>query len=97
MFTGPLSVTKLLASDQGASFVEKINDGSLRQEEASQFPGIVFDAMPNSETNIEALKEMERRHLDALVIIYGDGHIKGVLSREQVLSSMMLALVNSGD
>jgi predicted transcriptional regulator len=53
--------------------------------------------MPDSETNIEALKEMERRHLDALVIIYGDGHIKGVLSREQVLSSMMLALVNSGD
>jgi hypothetical protein len=29
------------------------------------------------------------------VVVYGDNRIKGILSREQVVSSMMLALVNS--
>jgi hypothetical protein len=92
-----LAVAKLLASDEGSAFVDTINNGSLDREEGSVFRGVTFDAMPDSATNIEALQEMERQELDALVVTDSDSRIKGVLSREQVLSSMMLALANSGD
>ena len=92
-----LAVVKLLASDEGSAFVDTITNGSLDREEGPVFRGVTFDAMPDSATNIEALQQMEAQHLDALVVIDSDRHIKGVLPREQVLSSMMLALANSGN
>jgi predicted transcriptional regulator len=67
----------------------------LNRETGMQYSELMFDALPDSATNIEALQEMGRRNLDALVVVYGDNRIKGILSREQVVSSMMLALVNS--
>jgi Trk K+ transport system NAD-binding subunit len=89
------SAADLLASDDGQTFITAINDGSLNRETGMQYSELMFDALPDSATNIEALQEMGRRNLDALVVVYGDNRIKGILSREQVVSSMMLALVNS--
>lgn len=43
-------------------------------------------------TRREALREMERQGIDALLVVDDGRRIRGVLSREMVLAQLMLAL-----
>ena len=73
------------------ALIDAINDDSFAIQE---FPGIVFDTVSADATNIAALKDMQQRGLDALVVTDREGYIKGVLSQEQILSTMMIELAS---
>jgi hypothetical protein len=73
------------------TLIDAINDDSFAIQ---NFPGIVSTTIPADATNIAALKEMKRRGLDALVVTNRDGSIKGVLSQEVILSTMMIELAS---
>lgn len=74
----------------GNAFIEAINRGS--SEELFSYPGVVKDTISTQSTNAEALREMTKQNLEALVVIDEKRGLKGVVERDQVLSKMMLAL-----
>jgi len=74
----------------GDEFVGLINRGDMNK--LRQFPGIIAASLPSSASNLEALKEMKMRNLEALVVIDKDGKVRGVVEREQLLSEFVLAL-----
>jgi len=80
--------------DKLRAIVDAINRTPDDLRNSEEFPGIVFDTISVQDTNLEALQEMDRRDLDALVVIDPKSRLKGVVSREQVLGSMMLELAS---
>jgi hypothetical protein len=74
----------------GDEFLEAVNEG--RFQELGRYPGFIQRPISSEWTNAEALQEMMREDLDALVVVDGDGRLKGVAEREKVLGRMMLAL-----
>ena len=71
--------------------IDAINSDSFA---IAEFPGLVLDTVSEDTTNINALKEMKQRGLDALVVTDEGGVIKGVLSQEQILGTMMIELAS---
>jgi hypothetical protein len=55
-------------------------------------PGVVTRTLSASVTNQEALREMMRLNLDALVVEDDQGRVKGVVERGQLLAKLLLAL-----
>ncbi len=88
----PSWAVKGLISKQylGDEFISIINNGN--KNELFQFPGVVRETIRTESTNAEALREMTKQNLEALVVIDGNNQLKGVVEREQVLSKMMLSL-----
>lgn len=84
-FRGLLSMPEL-----GYEFVNVINEGRL--ENLFRYPGVVRETISTDSTNAEALSEMLKQNLEALVVIDENRNLKGVVEREQVLSRMMLTL-----
>lgn len=81
----------LLSKPQlGFEFIREINEG--HKQELFRYPGIVRDTIRMQSTNAEALGEMTRQNLEALVVTDENNELKGVVEREQVLSKMMLSL-----
>lgn len=81
----------LLKLDElGSEFIETINHG--RYNDLVRYPGVVKETVTTRATNAEALREMERQNLEALVVVDEKMHPKGVVEREQVLIRLMLAL-----
>lgn len=74
----------------GEEFVHMVNQGNIR--DLVRYPGVVTETISTDSTNEDALREMMRQNLEALVVIDKDRRPKGVVEREQVLSRMMLAL-----
>jgi predicted transcriptional regulator len=73
----------------GQEFIRAINHGE--RDQIARYPGVITKAISSKSTNAEALREMEKSNLEALVVV-DDGRFKGVVEREQLLSRMMLAL-----
>lgn len=73
----------------GVEFINAIN----RNQEGAllRYPGIIRETISSNATNAEALREMEKHNLEALLVV-DDGSPKGVVERERILSRMMLAL-----
>ena len=46
------------------------------------------------DTNAEALHQMAALNLDVLVVVYADRHLVGMVERDDLVSKMMLALVD---
>ena len=76
----------------GNEFIDAINRGSA---ELTRYPGFETQTIATSWTNANALKEMARKNVEALVVIDDRKHIEGVVEREQILCLMMLSLVIS--
>lgn len=74
----------------GNELIAVIN--SDRIQELQQYPGIVTKTITTKETNIQALKEMSKQNIEALVVVGEDGRLCGVIEREQVLSRLMLTM-----
>lgn len=74
----------------GETFIWSINAGE--KQNMFRFPGIVKEAISTQSTNVEALQEMTKQNLEALVVIDENRQLKGVVEREQLLSRMMLSL-----
>lgn len=84
-FKGILRVPEL-----GEHFIYAVNEGQM--QDLFRFPGVVRETISTQSTNAEALREMTRQNLEALVVIDENRHLTGVVERKQVLSRMMLAL-----
>jgi hypothetical protein len=85
------AVKGLLSKPQlGEEFIATINN-ELSQE-LFRYPGVVKETIHMQSTNAEALREMTRQNLEALVVTDKDNQLRGVVEREQVLSKMMLSL-----
>jgi len=84
-FRGLLSMPEL-----GYEFINVINEGHL--QDLLRYPGVVRETISTESTDAEALSEMSKQNLEALVVIDENRNLKGVVEREQVLSRMMLAL-----
>jgi CBS domain-containing protein len=50
--------------------------------------------IPASATNSQALEAMSRLGLGALAVVGDDRHVKGVVEREQLMSKLILSLVD---
>lgn len=74
----------------GYEFINVINNGN--RQELFRYPGVISETIRTQSTNAEALREMTRRNLEALVVIDERNQLKGVVEREQVLSRMILSL-----
>jgi CBS domain-containing protein len=77
--------------DLADEFISVINDGRLK--DLYRYPGVVKETISTKSTNIEALNQMTKENLEALVVIDEDRKLKGVIEREQVISKIMLTLV----
>jgi hypothetical protein len=62
--------------------------------ELMRYPGFETQAITTIWTNVRALQEMVRRNVEALIVVNDRNEIEGVIEREQVVSLMMLSLVN---
>jgi hypothetical protein len=88
------SVRALLQKAQlGSEFIDAINRGL--SAELMRYPGFETDTITKSWTNANALREMVRRNVDALLVVNEKKQLEGVVEREQIISLMMLSLVDS--
>lgn len=74
----------------GFEFIDVVNQGD--KDALFRYPGIIGETIHTQSTNVDALREMTRQNLEALVVIDENGKLKGIVEREQILSRMMLAL-----
>ena len=80
----------LLSSPWGDPFIDAVN--AARLQDLFRYPGVVRDTLSPQSTNREALREMTRLKLEALVMIDDSRRLRGIIERDQVLGRMMLAL-----
>ncbi len=59
-----------------------------------RYPGILKKIITPDATNAEALAVMDQYALDALAVVGEDRHLKGIIEREQLISKLILSLVN---
>lgn len=89
----PSWALKELLSDErlGDGFIESINEGQTHR--LSRYPGLIREVIRTQSTNAEALREMMKQNLEALIVIDENNRLAGVVERDQVLSRMVLSLV----
>lgn len=86
------AVKGLLSSPElGNAFIHAVNEGITH--ELFRYPGVVGETIHTHSTNAEALREMMRQILEALVVTDENNQLMGMVEREQILSRMMLSLV----
>jgi len=59
-----------------------------------RYPGILKSVIKPDATNAEALAVMDQYALGALAVVDEDRHLKGIIEREQLISTLILSLVN---
>lgn len=75
----------------GDEFISVVNDNRI--QDLYRYPGVVRDTISTKSTDIEALQEMTKQNLEALVVIDENRQLKGVIEREQVIGKIILTLV----
>ena len=63
-----------------------------RLNEITHFPGVVTRSLPSTASNRDALELMAEANLDAAVVTDTDRHVQGLIERNQVMSTLILAL-----
>ena len=87
------SVRGLLQKAQlGNEFIDAINRGL--SAELMRYPGFETESITTSWSNANALREMVRKNVEALLVVNDKKQIEGVVEREQIISLMMLSLVD---
>jgi CBS-domain-containing membrane protein len=59
-----------------------------------RYPGILKNVIKPDATNAEALAVMDQYALGALAVVGEDRLLKGIIEREQLISTLILSLVN---
>ena len=59
-----------------------------------RYPGILKNVIKPDASNTEALTVMNQHALDALAVVGDDRNIKGIIEREQLVSTLILSLVD---
>jgi len=82
---------RVLKGDQGARLIELLNES--RASELLVFPGVMTETLTTTDTNADALRKITAQNLDAMIVVDEKRQLKGVIEREQILSKIMLAMV----
>jgi len=80
----------LKMEDTGDQFIQSINEGNVLK--LQKYPGVITKALSIQASNVDALREMTERNLEALVVIDKDQKIKGVVEREQIVNKLLLGI-----
>jgi len=95
-FIGCASPAGLLSlmqeSGLGSNFLSAIESGNKAQ--VFRYPGMLKSVIPAHATNSQALDAMSRYGLGALAVIDDDRRVQGVVEREQLMSKLILSLVD---
>jgi CBS domain-containing protein len=95
-FIGCASPTVLLSLMQdtglGTGFLRAVEDGNAAN--VFRYPGILNNVIPAETTNSQALEAMSRHGLSALAVVGDDRRVKGVVEREQLMSKLVLSLID---
>lgn len=83
-------LSRLLEGPRAAAFVTALNEGRIGT--IRRYPGVVRHAITTKHTNEHALREMEQQGLEAIVVVDEERRVVGIVERERVLSTMLLAL-----
>jgi CBS domain-containing protein len=83
-------ILQILRMELGHELVEIINTGAI--DRLRLYPGIVTQTISTTASNIEALKEMTIRNVEALVVIDDQRKVRGIVERDQIISKLMLAM-----
>jgi hypothetical protein len=76
----------------GDEFINSIKNDKLT--DLLHFSGIIQETISTQTTNSEALREMTKQSSEVLVVVNENRYLCGVVEREQILSKMLLSLVN---
>ena len=77
-------------TERADELVQSINSG--QKQSVIGNPSVTDKVIPTSSTNIDALGEMQKQNLEALVVVNNQGKLAGVVERDQVLTSIVLSL-----
>jgi hypothetical protein len=91
-FIAPAALLPILKGEQGDRFIEIINKGDVL--ELLDLPGVMTRTISTRATNMDALREMTEHNLDAILVLDDECKLKGEIEREQVLSKLMLGMMN---
>lgn len=87
------AVRQLLTDEEeGEKFISHINANQVK--EILDLPKMVTELLSMQSTNAEALRQMMILNLDALVVVDVDRYLKGVVERDEVVTKMMLTLLD---
>jgi hypothetical protein len=75
----------------GDEFINRINQGDIA--DLRRYPGVVQETISTRSSNVDALRQMMRQNLEALVVTDEQGLLKGVVERDQLVSRILLDLV----
>jgi hypothetical protein len=75
----------------GDEFIDAVNQGLAAQ--LMRYPGFETNTITTSWTNANALQEMVRKNVEALIVLDDKRLIEGVVEREQIVCLMMLSMV----
>ncbi|MFW9994578.1 MAG: hypothetical protein ACFFD4_21215 [Candidatus Odinarchaeota archaeon] len=77
-------------------FVNKLNDPDLSMDQLRNYMGehplIETTSISINETNIDALRMMDRKNLEALVVTGEDRVLMGMIGRDQIFTRIFLAM-----
>lgn len=78
---------------RGDDFVRAITENRI--DDLRRFPAVISQATSRRSSNHDALCEMRRLNLEALVVTEDDGRVAGVVERDQVIATIILSLMDS--
>ncbi|MGO9571643.1 MAG: hypothetical protein ACLP5H_29305 [Desulfomonilaceae bacterium] len=70
--------------------IESINNGVV--EEINKFPGVVTTVVTDATTTVATLDKMTSENLPIIAVVDKEGRLKSVVSREQLISEIVLAV-----
>jgi CBS domain-containing protein len=76
----------------GRNFLDAVEQENKAQ--VFRYPGMLKSVIPADTTNSQALDAMSRYGLGALAVVDDDRRVKGVVEREQLMSKLILSLVD---
>jgi len=87
------SIREILRDDNLAwKFIEALNYDE--RQEIFKYPGIIRNTISYESSNADALREMEANNLKAMVVIDKYNNLKGIVTRDQIIDKIILALAN---
>jgi CBS-domain-containing membrane protein len=89
-YTTSKAILQLLESERGSGFVEAISNN--KKTELLKCPGVVKERVLITETNLNALRKMVQKNLEAIVVIEDDGMVAGLVERGHLTSKLLLEL-----
>jgi CBS domain-containing protein len=95
-FIGCASPAGLLSLMQEPALARSFLDAVQGENESQVFryPGMLKSVIPADATNSQALEAMSRYGLSALAVIGDNRSVKGVVERDQLMSKLILSLVD---